>query len=133
MRWRNISIQWSFYEKLYWSYWWRMFIWSWLSISCKFIYLHNDLLFLPERMKTGKIEKRVVNMHDKKQYVKQGWIVLIMHSHIFFVKSKLLVFSESADSKEQNKPRLQFFWPCVLFKDQKIWVLKITKIWISKK
>ena len=55
-----------------------------LSISCKFIYLHNDLPFLPERMKTGKIEKRVVNMHDKKQYVKQGWIVLIMHSHIFF-------------------------------------------------
>ena len=27
--------------------------------------LHNDLPFLPERMKLGKIEKLVTNLHDK--------------------------------------------------------------------
>ena len=30
--------------------------------------LHNDLPFLPERMKIGKVEKFVVNMLDKKEY-----------------------------------------------------------------
>ena len=27
--------------------------------------LHNDLLFLPERMKTEKVKKHVANLHDK--------------------------------------------------------------------
>ena len=27
--------------------------------------LHNDLTFLPERMKTEKVEKLVTNLHDK--------------------------------------------------------------------
>ena len=27
--------------------------------------LHNDLSFLPERMKTEKVEKLVTNLHDK--------------------------------------------------------------------
>ena len=31
--------------------------------------LHNDLLFLPERMKTEKVEKLVSNLHDKTEYV----------------------------------------------------------------
>ena len=31
--------------------------------------LHNDLLFLPERMKTEKVEKLVANSHDKTEYV----------------------------------------------------------------
>ena len=31
--------------------------------------LHNDLLFLPERMKTEKVEKLVANLHDKTEYV----------------------------------------------------------------
>ena len=31
--------------------------------------LHNDLLFLPERMKTEKVEKVVANLHDKTEYV----------------------------------------------------------------
>ena len=30
--------------------------------------LHNDLPFLPERMKIGKVEKFVVNVLDKKEY-----------------------------------------------------------------
>ena len=31
--------------------------------------LHNDLLFLPERMKIESIEKLVANLHDKTEYV----------------------------------------------------------------
>ena len=31
--------------------------------------LHNDLLFLPERMKIEKVEKLKANLHDKKEYV----------------------------------------------------------------
>ena len=31
--------------------------------------LHNDLLFLPERMKIEKFEKLVANLHDKTEYV----------------------------------------------------------------
>ena len=32
----------------------------------KLLYLHNDLPFLPERMKIEKVEKFVANLHDKK-------------------------------------------------------------------
>ena len=31
--------------------------------------LHNDLPFSPERMKIGKVEKFVTNLHDKTEYV----------------------------------------------------------------
>ena len=31
--------------------------------------LHNDLPFIPERMKIEKVEKIVSNLHDKTQYV----------------------------------------------------------------
>ena len=31
--------------------------------------LHNDLPFLPERMKTEKAEKLVVNLHNEKKFV----------------------------------------------------------------
>ena len=31
--------------------------------------VHNDLPFLPERMKLGKIEKLVTNLHDKSENV----------------------------------------------------------------
>ena len=31
--------------------------------------LHNDLPFLPERMKIEKVEKFVANSHDKTEYV----------------------------------------------------------------
>ena len=35
----------------------------------KLLELHNDLPFLPERMKTEKVEKLVPNLHDKTEYV----------------------------------------------------------------
>ena len=31
--------------------------------------LHNDLPFLPDRIKTEKVEKLVANLHDKTGYV----------------------------------------------------------------
>ena len=31
--------------------------------------IHNDLLFLPERMKIEKVEKLVANLHGKEEYV----------------------------------------------------------------
>ena len=31
--------------------------------------LHNDLPFLPERIKIEKVEKSVANLHDEKEYV----------------------------------------------------------------
>ena len=31
--------------------------------------IHNDLPFLPERMKTEKVEKLVTKLHDKTEYV----------------------------------------------------------------
>ena len=31
--------------------------------------LHNDLPFLPERMKIEEVEKLVTNLHDKTEYV----------------------------------------------------------------
>ena len=33
--------------------------------------LHNDLPFLPKRMKTEKVEKLVTSLHDKTEYVIQ--------------------------------------------------------------
>ena len=38
-------------------------------LSEKLHKLHNDLPFLLERMKTEKVEKLVVNWHDKKEYI----------------------------------------------------------------
>ena len=35
----------------------------------KLLELHNDLLFLPDRMKTEKVETTVANLHDKTEYV----------------------------------------------------------------
>ena len=31
--------------------------------------LHNDLSFLPERMKIEKVEKLVANLHNKTEYI----------------------------------------------------------------
>ena len=39
------------------------------NIMKKFNGLHNDLPFLPERTKIGKVEKLVTNLHDETKYV----------------------------------------------------------------
>ena len=40
-----------------------------LNILKNYVDLHNDLLFLLERMKTEKVEKLVANLRDKTEYV----------------------------------------------------------------
>ena len=37
----------------------------------KLLELHNDLLFLPERIKTEKVEKLIANFHNKNEYLIQ--------------------------------------------------------------
>ena len=37
----------------------------------KLLEFHNDLPFLPEKMKTEKVKKVVANLHDKTEYVMQ--------------------------------------------------------------
>ena len=41
---------------------WKLMLISWLHR------LHNDLPFLPERMKIEKVEKLVTNLHDEAEY-----------------------------------------------------------------
>ena len=46
------------------------------DIFSKLHELHNDLPFLPERMKIAKVKKLVNNLHDKTKYVilvKSSW------------------------------------------------------------
>ena len=45
--------------------WWRLFSWSWCSMSWKNYINLIDSSYLPERMKTEKVEKLVANWHDK--------------------------------------------------------------------
>ena len=42
-----------------------------VDVQClqKLYELHNDLEFLPEKMKVEKVEKLVANLHDKTDYV----------------------------------------------------------------
>ena len=60
--------------------------------------LHSDLLFLPERMKTGKCKKLVCNLYDKKNYVvhirslKQA----LNHGLIFKKVHKVIQFYQEA-------------------------------------
>ena len=61
---------------------------------------HNDLPFLPERMKIGKVEKLVANLHDKIEYVihirnlkqalNQGLVFENVHRVITFNKNAWL-------------------------------------------
>ena len=47
----------------------EIFSWSWCSISQKLHGLHNDLLYLSEKMQIEKLEKLVTNLYDKNGYV----------------------------------------------------------------
>ena len=60
--------------------------------------LHNDLPFLPERMKIEKIEKLAANLHDKTEYVihirnsKQA----LNHGLIFKKVNKVIKINQNA-------------------------------------
>ena len=49
------------------------FSWNWCLISEKLHRFHNDLPFLPERMKIEKVEKLAANLHDKTEYAIPGF------------------------------------------------------------
>ena len=48
---------------------WRIFHELDALYSEKLHHFHNDLLFLPERIKIEKVEKLVAELHDKEEYV----------------------------------------------------------------
>ena len=53
--------------------------------------LHNDLLFLPERMKNKKCHKLVCNLHNKKNYVAQVRTLEQASDHGLILKKVLKV------------------------------------------
>ena len=40
-----------------------------MNFKSKLHVFHNELPVLPERMKTGEVEKLVANLHDKTEFV----------------------------------------------------------------
>ena len=86
----------------------------------KFHELHNDLPFLPERMKIEKIEKLVTNLHDKtenviqirnlKQSLNHGLILTKVHRVIKFnQKAWLKPYIDMNTKKTKNNFEKDFF------------------------
>ena len=86
----------------------------------KFHELHNDLPFLPERMKIKKIEKLVTNLHDKtenviqirnlKQSLNHGLILTKVHRVIKFnQKAWLKPYIDMNTKKTKNNFEKDFF------------------------
>ena len=59
---------------------------------------HNDLPFLPERMKIEKVEKLVANLHDKTEYVIHMKNLKQALNHRLFLKKvhKVIKFNQNA-------------------------------------
>ena len=66
--------------------------------------LHNDLPFLPERMKIEKVEKLVANLHDKTEYVINIRILKQALNHRLVLKKvhRVIKFNQNA--------RLKTYW-----------------------
>ena len=64
----------------------------------KLLELHNDLPFLPERMKLEKVEKLVTNLHDKSEYVihKRNLKQALNHGLIFKKIHRVIKFNRKA-------------------------------------
>ena len=60
--------------------------------------LHNDLPFLPERIKIGKVEKLVANVHDKTEYVKhiKNLKQALNHGIVLKKVHKVIKFNQNA-------------------------------------
>ena len=74
MGWRNISVLWIQFLKTYIEgsdigHFIEDDVW-YSEKLLNYPELHNNLSFLPERMKLEKIEKLVASVHDKEEYVK---------------------------------------------------------------
>ena len=64
----------------------------------KFHELHNNLPFLPERMKFEKVEKLMTNLHDKTEYIihMRNLKQALNHGLIFKKVHKVITFNENA-------------------------------------
>ena len=71
----------------------------------KFFELHNDLPFLPERKKLGKVEKRVTRLEDKSEYVVHVKSLQQALNHGLILKKVHRVISLNQD--EWLKPYLE--------------------------
>ena len=60
--------------------------------------LHNDLPFLPERIKIGKVEKLVANVNDKTEYVKhiKNLKQALNHGIVLKKVHKVIKFNQNA-------------------------------------
>ena len=60
--------------------------------------LHNDLPFLPERMRVKKVEKLAANLHDKAEYVVHIWNLkqALNHGLIFKKIHRAIKFNQKA-------------------------------------
>ena len=80
--------------------------------------LHNDLPFLPERMKIEKFEKLVTNLHDKTEYVihirnlkqtlNHGLILKKVHRVIKFNQEAWLKSNTDMNTKLRQKVKNNF-------------------------
>ena len=60
--------------------------------------LHNDLPFLPERLKIEKVKKLVVNLHDKTEYVIhiKNLKLSLNHRLVFKTIYRVIKFNQNA-------------------------------------
>ena len=60
--------------------------------------LHNDLLFLPERMKIEKVDQLVANLSDKTEYVKHIRNLKRALNHRLYLKNlhRVITFNQIA-------------------------------------
>ena len=80
--------------------------------------LHNDLPFLPERIKIEKVEKRVANFHDKTEYVihiknlkqalNHGLVLKKVHRMTKFNQNAWLKLYIDMDTDLRKKARIDF-------------------------
>ena len=91
------------------------------DIFSKLIYtekLHNDLPFLPERIKIEKVEKLVANFHDKTEYVihiknlkqalNHGLVLKKVHRMTKFNQNAWLKLYIDMDTDLRKKARIDF-------------------------
>ena len=110
--------------------------------------LHNDLPFLPERMKIEKVEKLVANLHDKTEYVihirnlkqalNHGLILKKVHRVIKFNQEDCLkpYIEMNTELRQEAKNDFEKDWLVWLYKAKKWWKSKIGEkqncvIWIQ--
>ena len=65
----------------------------------KSLELHNDLPFLPERMKIENVEKLVTTLHDKTEYLKQA----LNHGLVFKKANRVIKFDTNLASDNSSR------------------------------